>query len=182
MKNMLNHKKIKDVLLAIKPDRRLLSKVPDAEGLRLNMERRGLESAFDVKYDIKTLMDQEHSGTRYLVDYDVAVEYSSADSKKGYCKAVGKDISSTGMLLELAAEDADALAHAKSIYLSFEIVEGTMPEGYEMSVHIGAEIIRRQAVENGKSLCGVCFKETLAQHAGKKKDGIFLPFPLLCFC
>lgn len=169
MKNMLKHKKIKDVLLAVKPDRRLLSKVPDAEGLRVNKERRGLEGASAVQYDIKTLMDQEHSGTRYLVDYEVVVEYCGEDKKKMHCKAVGKDISSTGMLLELAEDDAEALRQAKSIELSFEIIAGTMPEGYEMSVRIGAEIVRQQSGEDGKVLCGVHFQETLAQYAGKKK-------------
>ena len=169
MKNMLKHKKIKDVLLAVKPDRRLLSKVPDAEGLRVNKERRGLEGASAVQYDIKTLMDQEHSGTRYLIDYEVVVEYCGEDKKKMHCKAVGKDISSTGMLLELTEDDAEALRQAKSIELSFEIIAGSMPEGYEMSVRIGAEIVRQQAGEDGKVLCGVHFQETLAQYAGKKK-------------
>ena len=169
MKNILKNKKYKDILLVEKPDRRLLSKVPDAEGLRVNKERRGLEEA-GTEVDIKTLMDQEHSGTRYLVDYDVAVEYRGEDGAKIHCQAVGKDISSTGMLLEVAAEDAADLAHAKSIYLSFEIAEGTMPEGYEMSVRrIGVEVVRQQAGENGKILCGVRFQETLAQYAGKKK-------------
>ena len=169
MKNLLNKKKIKDVLLAIKPDRRLLSKVPDAEGLRVNIERRGFDTD-NSEYDIKTLMDQEHSGTRYLVDYEVAVTYFSDNGKKVHCQAVGRDISSTGMLLELASSDSEALGRAKYIELSFEILAGTMPEGYEMSVRrIGAEIVRQQEGENGKILCGVHFKETLAQYAGKKK-------------
>ncbi|NCD08738.1 MAG: glycosyltransferase family 2 protein, partial [Negativicutes bacterium] len=119
MKNILKNKEYKDILLVEKPDRRLLSKVPDAEGLRVNKERRGLDEA-GTAVDLKTLMDQEHSGTRYLVDYDVAVEYRGEDGAKIHCQAVGKDISSTGMLLEVAAEDAADLAHAKSIYLSFE--------------------------------------------------------------
>lgn len=168
MKNLFNNKKIKDVLLAIKPDRRLLSKVPDEEGLRVNKERRGFDSS-NGAYDIKTLMDQEHSGTRYLIDYDVAVQYFNADRKKMHCQAVGKDISSTGMLLEIAAADAETLDRAKAMELSFEIIEGTMPEGYEMSVNIGAEVVRWQEGEDGKILCGVCFNETLAQYAGKKK-------------
>lgn len=169
MKNIFNNKKIKDVLLAIRPDRRLLSKVPDAEGVRLNKERRGFDTD-NNEYDIMTLMDQEHSGTRYLVAYDVAVGYCGEDKKKSHCKAVGRDISSTGMLLELSAADAEALEHAKSIELSFEIIAGSMPEGYEMSVRrIGAEIVRQQVGEDGKILCGVHFQETLAQYASKKK-------------
>ena len=169
MKNIFNNKKIKDVLLAIRPDRRLLSKVPDAEGVRLNKERRGFDTD-NNEYDIMTLMDQEHSGTRYLVAYDVAVGYCGEDKKKSHCKAVGRDISSTGMLLELSAADAEALSQAKSIELSFEIIAGSMPEGYEMSVRrIGAEIVRQQVGEDGKILCGVHFQETLAQYAGKKK-------------
>ena len=169
MKNIFNNKKIKDVLLAIRPDRRLLSKVPDAEGVRLNKERRGFDTD-NNEYDIMTLMDQEHSGTRYLVAYDVAVGYCGEDKKKSHCKAVGRDISSTGMLLELSAADAEALSQAKSIELSFEIIAGSMPEGYEMSVRrIGAEIVRQQVGEDGKIFCGVHFKETLAQYASKKK-------------
>ena len=117
MKNLLKHKKYKDVLLDIKPDRRLLSKVPDAEGARLNKERRGFDTD-NSEYDIKTLMDQEHSGTRYLVAYDVVVEICGEDKKKRHCKAVGRDISSTGMLLELEAVDAEVLGHAFAIFVA----------------------------------------------------------------
>ena len=168
MKKIFNKEKIKDVLFAIKPDRRLLSKVPDADGLRANKERRGFERAAGT-YDVKTLMDQDHSGTRYLIDYDVAVEVCGADRKKKHFRAVGRDISSTGMLLELTANEAEALEKARNIELSFEIAAGTMPEGYEMSVRIGAEVIRQQISADGKILCGVHFKETLAQYASKKK-------------
>ena len=168
MKKIFNKEKIKDVLFAIKPDRRLLSKVPDADGLRANKERRGFERAAGT-YDVKTLMDQDHSGTRYLIDYDVAVEVCGADRKKKHFRAVGRDISSTGMLLELTANEAEAFEKARSIDLSFEIAEGTMPEGYEMSVRIGAEVVRQQMGADGKVLCGIHFKETLAQYASKKK-------------
>ena len=168
MKKIFNKEKIKDVLFAIKPDRRLLSKVPDADGLRANKERRGFERAAGT-YDVKTLMDQDHSGTRYLIDYDVAVEVCGADRKKKHFRAVGRDISSTGMLLELTANEAEALEKARNIELSFEIAAGTMPEGYEMSVRIGAEVVRQQLSADGKILCGVHFKETLAQYASKKK-------------
>ena len=168
MKKIFNKEKIKDVLFAIKPDRRLLSKVPDADGLRANKERRGFERTAGA-YDIKTLMDQDHSGTRYLVDYDVAVEVCGADRQKKHFRAVGRDISSTGMLLELTANEAEALEKARNIELSFEIAAGTMPEGYEMSVRIGTEVVRQQLSADGKILCGVHFKETLAQYASKKK-------------
>ena len=169
MKKICGKGKIKDVLLAIRPDRRLLSKVPDAEGLRVNSERRGF-AADNSESNIKTLMGQDHSGTRYLVAYNVTVGYCGEDKKKRHCKVLGSDISSTGMLLELSAAESEALEHAKSIELSFEIIAGSMPEGYEMSVRrIGAEIVRQQADEDGTIFCGVHFKETLAQYASKKK-------------
>ena len=38
-----------------------------------------------------------------------------------------------------------------------------------MSVRIGAEVVRQQLSADGKILCGVHFKETLAQYASKKK-------------
>lgn len=169
MKNLLEHPKVKDILVKIKPDRRLLSNVPDIKGARVNWERRGLEHENAEKFDLKTLMDREHSGTRYLVDYDVIVEYSTSEGKKVRCKSVGKDISSTGMLLAVPEAVAPALEKAGKMVLFFEIAEGTMPEGYEMKVEIEAEVVRRQPAADGKELVGVHFTESLAQYAGKKK-------------
>ncbi|WP_312523845.1 glycosyltransferase [Anaerospora sp.] len=161
-----------DILLVAKPDRRLLSKVPDKEGLRTNLDRRrvkGNESADDVA----SLINNENRGRRYLVNYDVTIQYSSSD-KNVKCQGKGIDISATGMLLEVSPEIARDLSQAKTIKLRFVIAPGTMPEGYEMKVDIAAQYVRFSEAADGKALCGVEFVQSLAEYAAKKKNWYML--------
>jgi len=161
-----------DILLVAKPDRRLLSKVPDKEGLRTNLDRRrvkGNESADDLA----SLINNENRGRRYLVNYDVTIQYSSSD-KNVKCQGKGIDISATGMLLEVSPEIARDLSQAKTIKLRFVIAPGTMPEGYEMKVDIAAQYVRFSEAADGKALCGVEFVQSLAEYAAKKKNWYML--------
>lgn len=82
------------------------------------------------------------------------------------------DISTSGMLLEVSHAVAQDLSQAKHIRLQFAIAPGTMPEGYEMNVDIGAKYIRLEKTAEGTIRCGVAFSESLAQFATKKKIGI----------
>jgi hypothetical protein len=133
------------------------------------------------KFDLKTLMDREHSGTRYLVDYDVIVEYSTSEGKKVRCKSVGKDISSTGMLLAVPEAVAPALEKAGKMVLFFEIAEGTMPEGYEMKVEIEAEVVRRQPAADGKeSLSASTSRKASPNMRAKRRGATFPPFLWRC--
>ncbi|VBB09484.1 nucleotide-diphospho-sugar transferases [Lucifera butyrica] len=174
MKKLLQQeiKEKEDILLVSKPDRRLLSKAPDNEGTRTNIDRRRV-TGNGAPDNIANLIETEAMGRRYVVDYAVSIQYTTAD-KKVKCLAKGVDISSTGMLLQVSPEIAQDLGQASKIRLKFTIIPGTMPEGYEMKVDIAAKYVRFAQNEEGKTFCGVEFAETLAQYATKKKNGYML--------
>lgn len=179
MKNLF-HQEIKteeDILLNPKLDRRLLSKVPDNEGLRTNLDRRRVQDVTDSNH-INEFIKNEEAGRRYAVDYDVSIHYVSS-LKKVQCVAKGIDISTTGMLLQVSEEVAQDLSQAAKINLQFVIAPGTMPEGYEMKVDIGAKYVRSGKTEEGKSVCGVEFIDSLAQYATKKKNWYLLSIAAL---
>jgi len=165
-------KREKDTLLVVKPDRRVLSKVPDKEGVRTNVDRRRIKGNEDAD-DFSILIESENRGIRYLVDYDVSIEYVSA-GKKGRYLGKGIDISPTGMLLEVSPEVAQDLSQAAKIRLKFVIAPGTMPEGYEMKVAIDARVIRSGQDANGQTVCGLEFLQSLAQYATKRKNWYML--------
>ncbi|MDD6810750.1 MAG: glycosyltransferase [Lachnospiraceae bacterium] len=167
-------KPIEDVLLKPKEDRRLLSYVPDKQQVRNNMDRRGGKTleTYEGKADdyIKTIQ----SGIRYRVDYEVKV---CCKGKRGWTKFTcrGIDISSTGILLEMKDEDQQKIMQeAQKIRLAFEIIPGSMPEGYEMKVKQKAKLVRSVKTQDDKVFCGMEFDHTLAQYATRKKDGYML--------
>ncbi len=170
-------KKEEDILFELKPDRRLLAKVPDKEGLRTNIDRRRVKDDEDPD-DISALIDSETMGRRYWVDYDVSLRYASA-GKEVKCLIKGVDISTTGMLLDVSPEVARDLSQASKIKLKFVIAAGTMPEGYEMNVDIGAKYIRFGQSADGKTLCAVEFSRTLSQYAARKKNWYMLTMAAL---
>ena len=171
-KIQLEVKKAEDILLVAKPDRRLVSKAPDKEGVRTNVDRRRVKGNEDPN-DISNLVENEKLGRRYLVNYNVSIQYVSVD-KKVTCLGKGVDISTTGMLLEVSPEVAHDLSQASKVKLKFFIAPGTMPEGYEMKVDIAAKCVRFCENADGKTLCGVEFLESLAQYATKKKNWYML--------
>lgn len=152
----------KDVLLIPKSDRRPMARVPDREGGRTHVDRRGNDGEYDI-------WERQRLGRRYVVNYDVNVQYSVGD-KTVNCRCKGIDISSTGMLLEVSPAIAHDLSHAKTIILRFAIVPGSMPEGFEMNVKIQARYIRATDVGAGEAVCGVEFSETLTSYAAKHKN------------
>ncbi len=169
-----NTAQIEDVLLQQKPDRRMLSYVPDKQQVRNNVDRRGgktLEN-FDGKVDdyIKSIQ----SGIRYQVDYRVKVKVKGKDGRKKFtCKGI--DISSTGILLQAENEtQQQMMQNADKIHLDFEIIPGSMPEGYEMKVKLNAGLVRTVKTQDNKLLCGMEFHKTLAEYATRRKDGYML--------
>ena len=173
--NQLFQQEIKneeDIVLVVKPDRRLVSKVPDKEGVRTNVDRRRVTGNEDLD-EISNLIENEKMGRRYVVNYDVSIQYASA-YKKVTCLGKGVDISTTGMLLEVSPEVAQDLSEALEIKLTFVITPGTMPEGYEMKVQIAANYIRFGQNVDGKTLCGVKYVQSLAQYRAKKKNWYML--------
>lgn len=165
---------IKDILLQTKGDRRLLPNVPDKEGVRSNGDRRGHLVGEDIEDKVRKNIDDNGVGVRYIVDYPVKVKLW----KKSF-SAKALDISSSGMLLQADEKFVKELSESRDIELQFEIMPGTMPEGYEMEVKIKAKCVRTFTNENG-SFCGMQFNESLAQYASRNKNRYALPTVAFC--
>lgn len=163
-----------DVLVVSKKDRRVLSRVPDKAGYRKNFDRRLIKvPGKSAEETFEEMIGKENLGRRYLVNYPVKVEYYLVGKKHlDITRAI--DISTTGILLETSDELAAALDIATDINLKFEITPGSMPEGYEMQVDILAKVIRSAKSEDGKTLVGLEFTQSLAQYANKKKNRYLL--------
>ena len=163
-----------DVLVVSKKDRRVLSRVPDKAGYRKNFDRRLIKvPGKSAEETFEEMIGKENLGRRYLVNYPVKVEYYLVGKKHlDITRAI--DISTTGILLETSEELAAALDIATDINLKFEITPGSMPEGYEMKVDILAKVIRSAKSEEGKTLVGLEFTQSLAQYANKKKNRYLL--------
>ena len=158
-------KKLTDVLLLQKEDRRLLPNVPDQAKRRTNVDRRGSFHG-DGKTDINKTIEENSRGKRYRVSYPILVRC------KGHVpfRARAVDISTSGILLEVDSEDKSrAMMRSKSSELKFEILPGSMPEGYEMKVKLKATLVRTQDKPGGGFLCGMRFNESLASYANKKR-------------
>jgi len=177
-------KVVKDVLLEYREDRRLLANVPDADKMRTTIDRRGQKFIEDYEGDAALFIKSKKAGTRYDVSYRMHVECYSQQGKKEKFETEGIDISATGILLHLEDDkQLEALQQAQKIKLKFEILPGTMPEGYEMKVAILAVLTRSQRTSDGQLFCGFEFKESLAQYANRKKDRYTLfSASILLFC
>lgn len=176
---MANEEKKADVLYNEKPDRRLLSYVPDASGVRTNHDRRGAAEEEEQTEEGKLstyarYQSEDKSGQRYLVDYVVNMQFNKAGSRQSL-QARAVDISTTGMLIRLPAEaDVDLLDDVEKMELTFEITPGSMPEGYEMKIKkLPAHYVR--AVNKGQEvLFGLEFDRTLAQYAASRRQNYML--------
>ena len=174
-KQKKNNENIEDILLQQKPDRRMLSYVPDKQHVRNNVDRRGGKTleTFEGKADdyIKSIQ----SGIRYQVNYSVrlTVKVKGSGRKRLTCKCI--DISTTGLLLQMENPvQQEILRKATKIRLKFDIDPGSMPEGYEMFVKQPATLVRAIKTQDDKYLCGMEFEKTLAQYATRRKDGYML--------
>mgnify|MGYP001639879409 FL=1 len=153
-----------DVLYTVKEDRRLLSHVPDKTGHRSNRSRRGASA--DMASENYVLYEQDaKNGQRYLVDYAVKIE-----SAAGSFAARAVDISTTGILVRLE-KDAGEAELTGEVRLTFEIVPGTMPEGYEMKVKKLPATVVRGFGEAENKLYGIEFKTSLAEYAASRRQG-----------
>lgn len=165
----------KDILLQPRPDRRLLPNVPDKEGVRTNSDRRGAVDD-DIHDRVKKSIDENGTGIRYLVDYPVKVRVGL---KLGSVTCTAMDISSSGMALRLKPELAQKIEVGSKLRLQFEILPGTMPEGYESKVKIDAQCVRLFTNAEGEPCCGVEFDEGLAQYVSRTRNRY--AFPAVCF-
>ena len=160
-----------DVLLHPRRDRRLLANVPDKEAIRNSVDRRGEKLLEDCigHCDSKEFIKSKEAGIRYIIQTDIKVK---CKSKRGCSTFTVKavDISTTGILIELKDEEQlDIINNANSIKVDFEVIPGSMPEGYEMNVKIKGHKVRHSIIEGGKILCGIEFIETLSEYSNRKK-------------
>lgn len=167
-----NAKEIQDVLLTQSHDRRLLDRVPLPDAGRKNTDRR--KTATASKGDGFAAYETEmYLGLRYAVDYPVLITCKGVGGIRAM-QAKAVNISSSGILLKLFEEDAAALTRTDKVNLKFEILPGTMPEGYEMKVNIAAHLVRTFTSDKGDVQCGLQFEETLAEYSNKHKGRYML--------
>lgn len=165
----------KDILLQPRPDRRLLPNVPDKEGVRTNSDRRGAVDD-DIHDRVKKSIEENSTGIRYLVDYPVKVRVGR---KFGSVTCTAMDISSSGMALRLKPELVKKIEVGSKLRLQFEILPGTMPEGYESKVKLDAQCVRLFTNAEGEPCCGVEFDEGLMQYVSRTRNRY--AFPAVCF-
>ncbi len=154
-----------EVLFEEKQDRRLLSHVPDATGKRSNYSRRGAVDTLRTE-DYTQYEQDAKNGQRYLVDYPVTIHLSNGS----VMEARAVDISTTGILVQIPTADGQEPSFDKDVKLTFEIVPGSLPEGYEMKVKkLPALVARKFRKDTGEILFGIEFKITLAEYAAKNR-------------
>ena len=154
-----------EILFEEKQDRRLLSHVPDATGKRSNYSRRGAVDTLRTE-DYTQYEQDAKSGQRYLVDYPVTIHLSNGS----VMEARAVDISTTGILVQIPTTDGQEPSFDKDVKLTFEIVPGSLPEGYEMKVKkLPALVARKFRKDTGEILFGIEFKTTLAEYAAKNR-------------
>lgn len=175
-KNRKNKKKrIDDVLLKKRPDSQLLRNVPGFWEEKEQSERRGDESSKLQSSKTEELIRRRKDGERYLSGGTVEIlELKKYGGQRiGLAECV--DISSTGILLcPLKKETVCKLSQFKRYRLRFEIEGGDLPEGMEMKVKIAARLVRFAEDDEGKTLCGLEFMESLVEYAARKKDSVMI--------
>lgn len=164
------NEKVQDILLKPKLDRRILANVPDKEKIRKNIDRRGKKVLEEYEGNPNSFISSKKAGIRYVMETDIKVICKTKGKKKTLIsKSI--DISTTGMLIALKnKEELDIINNSDELNFEFEIPAGSMPEGYEMKVRIKGNKVREINKEDGSISCGIEFKETLAEYAGRKKD------------
>ncbi len=173
-RQLIKRKPIEDILLLEKTDRRMLSNVPDATKVRSNSDRRGKETIDSSTVDINAFIREKKAGIRYRVSYQVNV-LCKKGGKINNITCEGIDISTTGILIKVLDEvQAEIMQDADKITLDFEILPGTMPEGYEMKVKQTAKLVRVAEGNVGEFLCGFAFNKDLSSYSEKKKDRYML--------
>jgi hyaluronan synthase len=163
----------KDILAESQADRRLLSNVPDQEGLRSNSDRRGFNDD-DIVERSKKNIEGNHEGERFVVNYPVEVTLAA---RKGGKRLHGfiRNISSSGALLGFEHDQGKRITVGEKLELDFEITPGSMPEGYESDVRVNATVVREAVDEAGNKSFGVEFDETLAEYHTRTRNRYALP-------
>ena len=159
----LKKDKPKDVIMVTKEDRRLLTYVKDKENIRTKLDRRS-----EVETDGEYIKDMENYNLRYIAKYDVKIKALKRDG--GFFSAESKDISTTGMLMDVKNSGFKAEV-GDTIKVKFSIKPGTMPEGFESKIRIKAEVIRIAETDDNGDVrsVGIRFKENLNKYIRRRR-------------
>lgn len=166
------HKPVEDLVINPTKDRRLMSHVPDVTRDRTNIDRRGQKSIREFGDDIINVLNKvQQAGRRYETDSMVEVRCTAPGKETRIMECRAINLSATGMLMKVGnVKYEEWIKAARRVYLSFEIMPGTMPEGYEMAVEdLRAHYVRSYA-EGGKVYLSVEFDETLSQYAVRSRN------------
>ncbi len=175
---------VKDILMQPRPDRRLLSYVPDYQHRRTAFDRRHVQNTFKEGFnDFRDVENEEAGGRRYLVDYEVTLITDGSFKLQKTFHVRAEDISCSGIMLRLPGELLPKLEHLGKARLKFHITPGSLVEGLEMDVNQLADFVRFAPQSDGTVLCGMKFHENLVEHANRHKGRFILPVTsLLLFC
>ncbi|MFS0781164.1 glycosyltransferase [Bacillus sp. 1P06AnD] len=168
-------KKNKEILSNPRPDRRILSSVPDPEHVRNLKDRRGIkyQSANDFHNgtDPNDAYQVRMNSMRYEVDFPVKLTIGTKRKKSLQGRAV--DISSTGVLIEFS-QNSNEIDIGDKVKLEFDIPSGSMPEGFDSKVKTGAFTIRVYTERDGnneKYMLAFEFVKPLTEYFQKKRWG-----------
>ena len=155
-----------EVLLDEKQDRRLTPDVPSEK--RTNVDRRGNDIGGDDSFE--ELIHERKAGIRYVASFPVKVTVYKNGKKRHTYEMDSVDVSETGILLKTnSLDDVNTIEKYGQAKLKFEVPEGSMPEGHEVSFNIDAKLARVK--ESGFSyLLGFSFHEDLGEYLRKRKD------------
>lgn len=132
---MSKKKAIEDIILEAEADRRLIPNVPDPSCRRSNHDRRDNHDEDASRPQYAT-----YAGQRFALKIDVRVELDSGVK----LKAETKDISQTGMMLQLPGGRRSVPFHiGQRLRLTFRLHEGDLQEGTEKRYkRVRAEVVR----------------------------------------
>lgn len=165
-------KVVNEVIAETKPDRRLLSNVPDKENIRMVPDRRGYNLAGeDSQFSDPEYIKRLHQlSLRYVASFEVTI-IKEFPWKKVKIKAHSVDLSASGILVQI--DEKDYLINGEDqCILKFSIPRGSMPEGFESNVRVSARIVRIfDKEESGKpqKYIAFAFDKTLISYFEKKR-------------
>lgn len=152
-------------------DRRLLANVPDGPSGRLRPDRRGYRHAIkDEVYSPQYIEKVSSMSFRYQTYYRVKL-HCATDKGVQVIHARSRNVSATGILLEVPEKDRYLIAAAQSFQMKFRITPGSLPEGYSLRVNTKATLKRiGQLDSNGILQCAFEFENPLHRYNAHRKE------------
>ncbi|GAB2540202.1 glycosyltransferase [Gracilibacillus alcaliphilus] len=159
----------REKLTVPKKDRRTLSNIPDPDGIRKTLDRRG--NLMKDETNPNTAYQARMNGKRYMAKFPVNVRLHGRK-----VKASCVDISNTGMLVQIPHADLKQDLEAnKNAKLTFTIPPAAMPEGYEAKFKLQGKVVRHfNETTNAASYtyCAFEFEQSLESYLKKRRWGL----------